>query len=552
MKKAILILMALVLLMSLFTACNDNGSATNEAPTSAPDPAVESGDSLGEEVENAAVAGKDTIYIGTTQSIGSLQPTAGANQFYAALGLVYDFGIYIDAASGEVRSDVLENWYYEDDTTIILQLKDGVFFSNGESMTGEDVLYSMECYVFTGAQDAQQYAGYDFDNSTVSDDGLTVTLKTTDIWGPGIGAATFPVLCKSWCEEIGWDLATDEGQAWYNCPVGSGPFEVSENKVGSTITLIRREDYWGECDWPEEIKTVVFRQYNDSAAMYVDLESGNLDLCFGVSNEDMARGSSGQSENIATDVTTFGELIRFTINYDYSWMSEPEFREAIACAIDWANVAGVAGGGLYKDAATIIPELSRFNNPDVTGYTYDPDHAKELLAGLGISDGDIQLTCIVQDKAVYTDAAESIQYYLSEVGIGMEIKSYDRPTSISMLKTDACEDNYASVWGGATFTGDPYAWCPRYFASTSGTWATVIQDETASTMWDDINNMVESDGKIAAYQDFEAYLTDNYLVFPFMEYVTGVAYNADLIDSVQLTTDQLSQNWKIDCIDWNF
>jgi ABC-type transport system substrate-binding protein len=59
----------------------------------------------------------------------------------------FDFLWYTDPDTKEVYSNVLSDWYYEDEYTFVTCLKEGVTFSNGEVATSDDVLYSGTCYI---------------------------------------------------------------------------------------------------------------------------------------------------------------------------------------------------------------------------------------------------------------------------------------------------------------------------------------------------------------------------------------------------------------------
>ena len=66
----------------------------------------------------------------------------------------------------------------------------------------------------------------------------------------GLGAMTLPIVCKEWCQEVGWD-----SEDWWNDPVGSGPYYVDEFVTGSHVTFKLKDNYWG--DFTSPYKTVV-------------------------------------------------------------------------------------------------------------------------------------------------------------------------------------------------------------------------------------------------------------------------------------------------------
>lgn len=550
MAKKIIALVLAALMVFALVGCGGGSSSSADASDNADAAAdtAQTADAVEDAVQQAAASGQDTVVIGTTMELSALKQTGGFSMSYPVLGLVFDFGVFIDARTGDMNSDVLKDWYYEDDTHIYLEMYDDIYFSNGDQMTIDDFLFSMYMFIDDNASDAQQYLGYMFDEAEISDDHLSCVLPTDGVWGPGLSVGAFVVYDQAWVEEVGYDLTTASGQEWYE-PVGSGPFEVIENIPGSSITLSRRNDYWGTCNWPESVQTVIFRQYNDSSAMYIDLESGNIDVAAYISSQDMDRAVAGESSGVSAVTTLSGEQIRFWINKDYEWMDEPAFREAIASAVDWAALAEICGGSLATSSLTPIPSFSKNDNPDVEGYTYDPDHARELLAGLGINDGDVVLNANVENKDIYLSMAETVQYYLGQVGITMKIESFDRVALTDRVSDENAQPNYAQIVGNSCFTGNPYSWMPLLFSSTGNYKLYQIKDEQADALWDEIMQMVDSDEKVAKYQELEAYLMDNYLMFPAIESLQGIAFDNTLISNAYYPSDYISVNLK-NAFDW--
>ena len=83
------------------------------------------------------------------------------------------------------------------------------------------------------------------------------------------------------------------------------------------------------------------------------------------------------------------------------------------------------------------PVISGYND-EVTGYTYDPEKAKALLAEAGYDGKEIELWAMPVPRPYMPDGqkvAEAIQKNLEDVGIKSKIVSFEWATYLEKLKT---------------------------------------------------------------------------------------------------------------------
>ena len=188
-----------------------------------------------------------------------------------------------------------ESYKWLDDTTLEIHLNPAARFSNGDPVTPEDVLWSMQYYIESGSNLSTYYTNYDYDNCEIVDD-TTFILKYFEPYGPAINYLTLmKVQNKSYYEEFGED-------AYWDSPCGSGPYEVVENVSGSHTTYRLREDYWNP-DMMPEVKEFVVKSYPEKSTMYIDFENGDLDIAWNIDDSDAQRaldsGSGYLKENAA-------------------------------------------------------------------------------------------------------------------------------------------------------------------------------------------------------------------------------------------------------------
>ena len=109
-------------------------------------------------------------------------------------------------------------------------------------------------------------------------------------------------------------------------------------------------------------------------------------------------------------------------------MDDVRVRQAINYAVDRdALIAGVLDGYAVKVASISTPEYEGYD-PNVQGYTYDVEKAKQLMADAGYADG-FDIECSVSPGLLNsTDVVQAIASQLAQIGINVTIKQEDSAT----------------------------------------------------------------------------------------------------------------------------
>ncbi|MCD8332109.1 MAG: ABC transporter substrate-binding protein, partial [Oscillospiraceae bacterium] len=327
-------------------------------------------------------------------------------------GLCYDRLTYVDPYTDERVSNILEDWYYEDDLHLVLVVKEGVTFTDGTALTAEDIVYTFTDEIARGGNNTVALSNFDWDNAVVSDDGMTVTIPTFEEYAPGIIS-----LSDSWIENEAYDDAHPvDDEAWWDTVQGTGPYYCVEQVDGAYSTYALRDNYWGEEEY--EFDTVIIKYYSDSNALFIDYENGAIDVALNIGEYNYQTVLDGGVEN--TTVKMFGDGNPLVLCFDYdrveAW-SNSLVRQAVAHAID-LDALGIAGfDGLYKINGSFIPETADYYEY-IGVYDYNVELAKELMEEAGYGDG-FSVTMIVYEK--YSALAEALQAQLAEINIDVQL-----------------------------------------------------------------------------------------------------------------------------------
>jgi peptide/nickel transport system substrate-binding protein/oligopeptide transport system substrate-binding protein len=103
-------------------------------------------------------------------------------------------------------------------------------------------------------------------------------------------------------------------------------------------------------------------------------------------------------------------------------------RQAFNYAIDAAHLNQEIQEKYYEVAKGILPPGMPGYNPEVQGYRYDPDKAKELLAQAGYPGGK-DLPPVILASSVKSEVSrqdyEAVRQYLANIGVRVELSEFD-------------------------------------------------------------------------------------------------------------------------------
>ena len=385
MKKRCLSLLLLAgLLCAVLSGCGD--SSTAETP------------------ESRAAA--NTIVVGIAQDLdNSLDPhktvKAGTRE---VMFNVFE-GLMKPTPEGDLTPAIASDYQVsEDRLTYTFPLRDGVKFHNGDTVTAEDVVYSIQrCAAATETGIVPVEA---FSNITdiQAPDASTVVITLAQPDNEFLSYMTTAILPADYDQQD-----TD--------PVGTGPFKFVSRAAQDSVVLEKFDEYWGT---PAQLDKVTFRIIENADSRVMSLQSGAIDM--------FAHLTSTQAAQLGDDFQVLEGTMNLVQALYLNNAAEPfnneKVRQALCYAVDKQQIIDVAFDGYGSPiGSSMYPAFQKYFVEDLTDYyPYDPERARELLAEAGYPDGFSMTITVPSNYQPHIDTATVLVEQLKAVGITAEIQ----------------------------------------------------------------------------------------------------------------------------------
>lgn len=347
----------------------------------------------------------ETIYVGSLYEPQNLDNTAGGGQGVTEAfdGNVYE-GLFRLTDSGDVEPLLAEDYTVSDDGLVYtFTLKPGVTFHSGKPLTSEDVKFSIERVFAEESQSARRSSfGAIASIEASTPDTVVVTLEEPSI-------SFIYNLSYVWIyNKDATDLTTSED--------GTGPYVLDDWTRGSSLTLTRWDDYWGE---PAANAEVVFNYFTDATALSNALLTNAVDIITNVQSPDALVEFENNPDYVVNDGTsTTKQLLVF--NNRVEPFDQVEVRKALYSAIDRAKLLNAIWGDKGTLIGSMVPPTDPWYIDLVDQNPYDPELSQRLLTEAGYPDG-FEFTLDTPTYDPHPVVAEFIKSELAKIGVTVNI-----------------------------------------------------------------------------------------------------------------------------------
>ena len=338
-------------------------------------------------------------------------------------------------SSGNIVPELAEYYEYVTPTELVIKLKKGVKFHNGETLTAKDVAFSIQRMLNKQASKIM----VNVVKEVVIVDDNTVKLILSEPSSQLLFALAHPLTSIVNEKET---LANKDDITSH--PIGTGPYKFVDWGSGEKIELVTFDDYF---EGRPKVDKIIYRAIGENTSRLAALETGEIDIAYNMAPVDTDTIKNNEKLVLISKPSTSTEYITF--NNTKQPFDNKDFRLAINYAIDKKGIADSIFMGKANIANSIVnPNVFGHNN-NVSGFPYNPELAKQYLEKSGIKNP--KFTLFVNDSPIRLQIAQIIQANLKEIGIDMNIETLEWGT---YLQKTAQGEHQALLGGWVSGTSD--------------------------------------------------------------------------------------------------
>ncbi|MGV0369128.1 TIGR04028 family ABC transporter substrate-binding protein [Corynebacterium aurimucosum] len=419
-----------------------------------------------------------------------------------------------------------------DATEYTFTIRTDVTYSDGSPLTAENVVANFDLF---GRGDksrtltsSEQIANYDR-GEVVDED--TVKFYFTQP-SPGFLQATSAYNAGLLSDST---LALDnEGFGPGNAVnvIGSGPFVVESEEIGTDLKLKTREDY----DWAPPAAKHQGRAEIDGVHYILAAEESVRTGAILSGQADIARQISAPQEPLlkeqGVDIVSRGTNSmnnQFAFRFDHPLLQDKRVREAIIHGVDREEILRVLFSESYPLATSSVAETGLAYKDQSAAYTFDPEESKRLLDeagwepgpdGIRVKDGQRLVlrtnTALPQPRS--KEVMTMVQDQLRALGIGIQVNAGDQATQ----NADAKDINKVQIYHSMVGRADYDVITSLYGINNRDAFLNQDAegnpiDEHLQELLDAVLDTPDKEGRIKATEEVQDYLTEQAYVLPLFE-----------------------------------
>lgn len=386
--------------------------------------------------DNTVTRDKITLAWATATSLtnwGTNNDTPGNYEVYEMLYECDRNGtMYPLLADGTYDGSFLPGCDHEEGSGVYtVKIYDYIYDHNGNHVTAEDVAFS-----FLYQLNNESTSGWgDMVNVEAADE--TTVVFTFSQEQNNLGAIE-NIFCR--CFIVDQESFESDPSGLVNTMCGTGPYKFDSYVSGSTLTIVRNEDYWQKDELRRQeqqanVETIVYQFIDESAQRVVALQTGAVDFVHDLDSEsalnNFADGKQYADQyNIYTYEAKFVNYINPNCN-EASICSDINMRLAIFNSIDQDGLITALGGTgtrAYSYVSSYYPDFDFVDWAGLDNYntrtSVDSELVKSYLEAAGYNGETVHLII-----AGNSTPADVVAAQLQAQGINVDVQALDFSSS---------------------------------------------------------------------------------------------------------------------------
>ena len=413
--------------------------------------------------------------------------------------------------------DLADSWDVSTDgLTYTFKIRENAAFHDGTKVTAGDFKWSLERAVnpdtasptaktylgdIVGVEDVLEGRGSEIRGVKAVDD-VTLQIQIDAPKAYFLAKLTYPTAYV-----VDKNNVSEGGLNWTDNPNGTGPFRLTDYKIGERIILERNDLY--HLEKAKLAKIQMNLAGGSSMAMY---ENDEIDIT-GVGLFDLERiKDPGDPLNGDLVVAEPGYSVNYIgFNVEQPPFDDPKFRRALNHAIDKELIAREVYSDLVVPAYGILPPGFPGFNESLEGLRHDPVLAKKLLSESKYADPVSRPRIVVTIPGTGgtpgLDLEVIINMWLETLGVEVEIQQVEWATYLKDL-----DEEKFQAFGGLGWEADypdPQDFLDILFHSDSENNHGLYSNQEADVLLEDARVETDSVRRIDLYQNAEEIIVND-------------------------------------------
>ncbi len=472
---------------------------------------------------------------GIVGAVDTLNPVYSKTTAEKEINSLVFRGLMKLSADGSIVPDMAEDFSRESDTKYVFRLKRDLYWQDGEKITVDDVIHTIE--LTQKLNPPSEYAANFEDVKVVKIDEYTLEFNLKEPFAPFVLNTTIGIVPKH--------VSLEEYK-----PVGSGDFKVSrtssEKIVLESGSLI-----------------LVFKIYKTKEEAVLALKLGEIDSLGGLSLFDIDEFRFWSNLNIySSDLQQRQVAVFFNLRDDQ--LKIKEFRQALSYGTSKELIAHILPGLNLKISETSLPLNSWANEGYKDMFKYSSEDSEKILDKLGwkkkkdsaryAKGKEVTLKLTTSNESELVKVAEALKESWESLGIKVAV---EKVSTRDLVENVIPERNFEVLLSIRQLSIDPDQYSLWHSSQTNDANITSFESERVDKILEDGRKTFDKKKRKETYNTFNRILADEapaiFLYYPkYFWLVNKKVENIEPVDLIQ-TSDRFKNidEWKYRSV-WTF
>lgn len=408
----------------------------------------------------------------------------------------------------------------DDYTEWTIYFRDNIYFSNGDHMTADDVIWSYD-NMAACSNSASLWVNYDH---TEKIDDYTVKVVLSEPFMAlslsAIAGRVGLIQDKAYYDQVGLD-------GYKANPVGTGPYILSEVKLNDYQVYTKNPNYWNKENVDVFYEEIRVKFLTDQNTQMLALENNEIDVLLNAKLPPLLM--LPESSDIKFDLAQASGVSFLLFNSTgNNPCKDVNIRRAIASCMDRDILNSVIYEGYsapaYYIGASFFMDAPKDEDITVKLPEYDLEAAKEYLKAGNYNGETVNLLCISGTEE--EQAAQILQGELLKIGVNCEVKSLDSASAKALQKMP---DGWDVRFYTGTSSAMDFSWQRQFLCYNdlilTGNHVIIPNDAEYEQLWKDSNLEFDHEARSKIFARMQSIINENVWACAYLNRITVTAFH---------------------------